>query len=74
MCSLGIWFGKLRPLKRHGASCPTMSVAPVLAITSAVAMTSWLRFIDPVGEFSKPFVTWPSRILSFIEENRDEGA
>jgi len=49
-------------------------VAPVLAITSAVAMTSWLRFIDPVGEFSKPFVTWPSRILSFIEENRDEGA
>ena len=35
--------------KRHGASCPTVSMAPVLAITSVVART--LKFFDPVGEF-----------------------
>jgi hypothetical protein len=35
-------------------------MAPVLAITSVVARTSWLKFFDPVGEFFKPFVTGPS--------------
>jgi hypothetical protein len=48
-------------------------MAPVLAITSVVARISYLRFFDPVGEFFKPFVTGPSRILISIEENRDEG-
>lgn len=27
---------------------------------------------DPVGEFFKPFVTGPNRILIFTEEDRDE--
>jgi hypothetical protein len=38
-------------------------MAPVLAITSVVARTLWLRFFDPVGEFVKPFVTGPKESL-----------
>jgi hypothetical protein len=36
---------------RNGASCPTISMAPVLAITGLVARTSMERPCDPVGEF-----------------------
>src|SRR5258708_4055198 len=57
---------------RHGASCPTISMAPVLAITSLVARTLLYRPFDPVGEFFKPFVTGPNRILISTEEDRDE--
>ena len=57
---------------RHGASCPTISMAPVLAITCLVARTWMKRPFDPVGEFLKPFVTGPSRIPISIKENRNE--
>jgi hypothetical protein len=70
MCSLAIWFGKLRPLKQHGASCPTISVAPVLAITSMVAMTSWLRFFDPLESFLNR--SSPGRAESSFSSRRTE--
>jgi hypothetical protein len=57
---------------RYGASRPTISMAPVLAITCLVARTGCSRSVDPVGEFLKPFVTGPNRILIPSKENRDE--
>jgi len=47
-------------------------MAPVLAITSLVARTSLYRPFDPVGEFLKPFITGPNRILIPTKENGDE--
>jgi hypothetical protein len=47
-------------------------MAPVLAITSLVARTWMYGSFDPVGEFLKPFVTGPNRILISTEEDRDE--
>ncbi len=47
-------------------------MAPVLAITRLVARTWLSRSFDPVGEFLKPFVTGPNRILISTEENKDE--
>jgi hypothetical protein len=56
---------------RNGASCPTVSMAPVLAITSLVQGSGCSRYFDPVGEFLKPFVTGPNRIPISSKENRD---
>jgi hypothetical protein len=38
-------------------------MAPILAIAGLVARTVMERPFDPVGEFLKPFVTGPNRIL-----------
>jgi hypothetical protein len=69
MCGPGIRFGKLRPLTTC-ASCPTISVAPVLAITSLVAKASLQRPFDMAHRLARLVY----RMLKYGQQYVDKGA